>query len=316
MTEKRLKLAQELSQIGSWELDITNNKLWWSDEIYRLFDMQTHEFEATYESFLANIHPDDRDKVNKAYSQSIIDKKPYNITHRLKLKDGSIKFVIEICKTFYDKKGKPIKSIGTIQDITKLHLGEEKFKQLFENLGDAVYVTKIGGANKGQILEVNSAAILQTGYTREDLLNMNIIRDLQVSGTGDFSTEVWEEKLNKGETVTTTEKKKRKDGTEFWTEVIVTTIDNNGDSLSLSINHDITDRIISEGKINKLNEELEERVIKRTMELQKRASELETINKIMLEREMRVIEMKEEVNKLAKELGKNQPYPEIWKSNV
>lgn len=91
--------------------------------------MHPQEFEATYESFLDHIHPDDRDIVNKAYSQSLKAKKPYEITHRLKLKDGSIKYVTEKCKTFYDKKGKPIKSIGTVHDVTKLHLAEEKLKQ-------------------------------------------------------------------------------------------------------------------------------------------------------------------------------------------
>lgn len=315
MTIERLKLAQELSQIGSWELDIINNELWWSDEIYRLFDMQPQEFEATYESFLDHIHPEDRDMVNKAYSQSLIDKKPYRITHRLKLKDSTIKFVAEKCKTFYDQQGIPIKSIGTVQDITKLQLAEEKFKKLFDNLGDAVYVTKIGGANKGKILEVNSAAILQTGYTREELLNMNIIKDLHILGTGEMSTDEWREKLNKGEAVITTEMK-RKDRTNFWTEVIVTSIDYMGDRASLSINRDITERINSEDKIRRLNEELEERVRERTMELQKRTEELEIINNAMLDREMRVIEVKEEVNKLSKELGKDQPYPEIWKENV
>jgi len=119
---------------------------------------------------------------------------------------------------------------------------EGKFKSLFESLGDAVFVTKLGGVNKGRILEVNSAAIRQTGYSRNELLKINIIRDLYISGSGKINTEDWEKKLNKGEIVTTTEKKRRKDNTSYWTEVIVAPIEFNGEKASLSINHDITDR--------------------------------------------------------------------------
>lgn len=199
--------------------------------------------------------------VNKAYTNSLKTKKPYDIVHRLKLKDGTIKFVNEKCQTFFDKNGQPLSSVGTVQDITELKVAEDellrsekRFKALFEDLGDAVFVTKIGGENKGRILEVNSAAIKQTGYTRNELLNMNIINDIFISGSGEISTDEWEDKLNKGETVTTTEKKRRKDGTEFWTEVIVTSIDFKGERASLSINRDITERKKAEEKLKKSEE--------------------------------------------------------------
>lgn len=138
---------------------------------------------------------------------------------------------------------------GIIRDISERKKAEEeqrrseiRFKRLFDGLGDAVFVTRIAGKDKGQILEVNTAAISQTGYSREELLRMNIIKDLYVVNSGEISPEIWEEKLNKGETVTTTEKKKKKDGTDYWTEMIVTQIDFKGEKASLSINHDITNR--------------------------------------------------------------------------
>lgn len=124
-SETRLKEAQRIAKIGSWELDLITNTLYWSDEVYRLFDLKPQQFIATYEAFLDNIHPDDREIVNKAYTESLKNKTPYDITHRLQLKSGEIKFVHEFCKTYYDDTGNAVRSIGTVQDITELKQTED-----------------------------------------------------------------------------------------------------------------------------------------------------------------------------------------------
>lgn len=117
-SEERLKEAQQISQIGNWELDLVKGRLLWSDEIFRLFEIEPDKFQATYEGFLNAIHPEDRDAVNSAYTRSLQDRKPYEITHRLQMPDGRIKWVTERCNSFFDAEGKPIRSIGTVQDIT------------------------------------------------------------------------------------------------------------------------------------------------------------------------------------------------------
>ena len=116
--ELALKKAQKIAKLGNWELDIVKNQLYWSDEIYRMFDLKPQEFKATYEAFLDHIHPDDRDAVNEAYTNSLKTKQPYIITHRLKLPSGEIKYVSEQCNTEFDKNGNPLKSIGIVQDVT------------------------------------------------------------------------------------------------------------------------------------------------------------------------------------------------------
>lgn len=128
-SEARLNEAQRIAQIGSWELDLITNTLYWSDEIYRMFDLKPQQFSSTYEAFLDNIHPDDRAFVDKAYTESVKNKTPYDIAHRLPLKDGTLKFVNERCKTFYDDAGKAVRSIGTIQDITERKKAEERLKK-------------------------------------------------------------------------------------------------------------------------------------------------------------------------------------------
>jgi PAS domain S-box-containing protein len=145
-SEARLAEAQSLAYIGSWELDIASNTLTWSDEVYRIFGLRPQQFGATYEAFLENIHPDDREMVNKAYTESVKTKTPYSIVHRLLLKDGTVKYVNETGETFYDDEGKPIRSIGTVQDITErkqaeaaLLEAEEKYKKLIEAASDLIW---------------------------------------------------------------------------------------------------------------------------------------------------------------------------------
>ncbi len=119
-SEARLKEAQQIANLGHWELDLINNKLTWSDEIYKIFEEEQDKFIVTYQGFLNIVHPDDRELVNRVYNDSIKNKVPYDIVHRIKLKNNKIKYVNEKGKTEYDKFGKPIRSIGTILDITKL----------------------------------------------------------------------------------------------------------------------------------------------------------------------------------------------------
>lgn len=164
-----------------------------------------------------------------------------------KRKDGLI-IPMEINAVPIFENKKIIGFQGVLRDISErkkveqeLRVSEARFKSLYESLGDAVFVTKVGGKEIGKILEVNPAAVKQTGYSRTELLKMNIIEDLFIAGSADIDINEWEKKLKRGELVTVTEKKRRKDGTELWTKVNVTSIDYKGEQAALSINHDITE---------------------------------------------------------------------------
>lgn len=139
----RLDEAQRLAKIGSWELDLVTNQLVWSDEIFRIFEIDKDRFPATYEGFLNTVHPDDRDLVNSAYTESVKNRIPYDITHRLQMPDGRIKHVNERCETFYDAAGNPVRSIGTVQDVTARVIIEQQLAEareraeVFQNFAEA-----------------------------------------------------------------------------------------------------------------------------------------------------------------------------------
>ena len=119
-SEIKLKEAQSIAHIGHWELDLVNNSLYWSDEIYRIFGCEPQEFGATYEAFLSYVHPEDKNLVNDSYNNHLKTKEPYFVTHRILLSNGDVKYVNEKCKSEFDEKSKPLRSIGTISDITEM----------------------------------------------------------------------------------------------------------------------------------------------------------------------------------------------------
>ncbi|HLO14744.1 MAG TPA: PAS domain S-box protein, partial [Anaerolineales bacterium] len=138
-SEQRLRRAQEIAHLGSWELDLENNVLTWSDEVYRIFGFQPQEFGATYEAFLEAVHPDDRAAVDHAYSGSIQEgRDSYEIEHRIvKRSSGEARVVHEKCEHFRNETGKIIRSVGMVHDITERKLAEEALRQSEENFSKA-----------------------------------------------------------------------------------------------------------------------------------------------------------------------------------
>lgn len=126
---KKLRKAEKISKIGFWSLNLLDDQLYWSPEIFDIFEIDSKKFEPSYDSFLNTIHPDDRELVNNAYTKSLETKENYSIQHRLLMRDGSIKWVKEECETEFDKNANPLISIGIVTDITKeveyLHKIEE-----------------------------------------------------------------------------------------------------------------------------------------------------------------------------------------------
>ena len=136
-SQNRLNEAQRIANIGSWSLDPKTGILLWSDQIYAIFEIDPLSFNPSYEGFLNSIHPDDVDKVNKAFTASLENKTAYNIEHRLLMKDGNIKHVIERGETLYSQEGEAFLTQGTIQDITELKLIQQNLIEAKENAENA-----------------------------------------------------------------------------------------------------------------------------------------------------------------------------------
>ncbi len=200
-SEARLKKAQEISHLGSWELDLGGNRLSWSDEVYRIFGMQPQQFSATYEAFLEAVHPDDRVGVDAAYSGSLREgRDTYEIEHRvIRRSDGEIRFVHEKCEHVRGATGQIIRSVGMVQDITErikgeeaLRESEERFRIMADGSPVIIWVTDAEGENQF----VNRHYQEFFGVTREQVegcrWSMLIHPDDAPKYTGGFSRAVRE----------------------------------------------------------------------------------------------------------------------------
>ncbi|MDP1823463.1 MAG: PAS domain-containing protein [Archangium sp.] len=129
MAEKKdLEQAQRIAQLGHWTLELEDDSLTWSEEIFRIFEIDSTKFGATYEAFLARVHPEDRAEVDRAYRAHLESGAPYDLRHRLAFPDGRVKHVHERCETERDSRGKPLRSLGTVHDVTSAALTEQELR--------------------------------------------------------------------------------------------------------------------------------------------------------------------------------------------
>lgn len=116
-SEEDLNRAQAVGHIGSWRLNVKRNELMWSKENYRIFGIPEGT-PQTYETFLACVHPDDREEVDRLW-QAALHGTPYEITHRIVV-DGAIRWVVEKAELEFDTEGNLIGGFGITQDITDI----------------------------------------------------------------------------------------------------------------------------------------------------------------------------------------------------
>lgn len=284
-SEHSLAEAQRIAHLGNWELNLVSNALSWSDEIYRIFEIDKHKFGASYEAFLNAIHPDDRDMVNKAYTDSVTNKVPYDIVHRLQMPDGRIKYVNEKCETHYGDDAKPLRSIGTVHDITErkkieIELRElnTDFVTLLENSGDFIYFK-----DKDSRIRFCSQTLANiTGH--QNWREMIGKHDLEIF-PAETARIYYEEELpifQEGKAlINKTDPYYDDQGRPGWVNTNKWPVFGDDKKTVVGIfgiSRDITELKLAENKITELNRDLEQRVIERTAQLDAANKELEAFS--------------------------------------
>ena len=248
--QDRLKEAQKIGHFGSWELNLETGKLIWSDEIFHLFEIDQAKFSASYEAFLHGIHPDDRDRVNAAYNKSLQDKQPYQITHRLLMDDGRVKWVEERCSSNFDESGKPLRSVGTVQDVTEREelAVQARIAAVAFETQEAMLVTD----QHNRIIKVNAAFTQITGYEEAEVIGKN--PNILSSGRhdADFYRRMWVEIIERGrwsgEVLD-----KRKDGAVYPKWLTITAVSHRDEVTHyVAVFVDISDRKRAEEEIRNL----------------------------------------------------------------
>jgi diguanylate cyclase (GGDEF)-like protein/PAS domain S-box-containing protein len=129
-SQAKLKEAQRIAKIGSWELDHSDNSIHWSDEVYRIFEVSPQSFAVNYGSFKGLLPKEDAELLDREFAIHLEERAEYNIVHKIITPNGRTKYVQEHCETQYDKAGSPLLSLGTVQDITERKEAEERIAHL------------------------------------------------------------------------------------------------------------------------------------------------------------------------------------------
>jgi diguanylate cyclase (GGDEF)-like protein/PAS domain S-box-containing protein len=184
---ERLNEAQHFARMGSWSFDLIDQSLVWSDEVFCIFELDPSVVKASYEALMDRIHPEDRDRVNNAYMSSLSTQQPYEVTHRLVMDDGRIKWVHESGISEFDHQGKPLRSMGTVQDISERKIAEEEIERL------AFYDSLTRLPNRTLLIDRLNQARVLSGRSKQfcallliDLDHFKVLNDTLGHGIGDI----------------------------------------------------------------------------------------------------------------------------------
>lgn len=125
--DRRLSEAQKMAHIGNWDWNIITDKVYWSEEMYRIFGLDSQEFHPTYNSFFNYVHPDDLACLDNALRRALNGGRPGPVDYRIVMADGKQRTVHSQAEAIFNEKQIPVQIRGTVQDITEKKEAEEAF---------------------------------------------------------------------------------------------------------------------------------------------------------------------------------------------
>lgn len=251
-SQANLAAAQRITHFGSWEVELTdlrrlnNNKTSWSDEVYRIFGYEPGQFEVSINDFFGSVHPTERSTVRRAFLEAVSYRQNLNIEYRIVLPHGSVRIHHGQAEVLYEEKsGKPLKFIGTVQDVTERRQAEDKIRESKEWL-QAVFDASRDGIvieDDGKIVYTNKFFAQFFGHeTPEELFGQSILQLLPPDEAKRL-LEYGERRLL-GEQVSSLYQftGKRKDGTLVEVEGAVSTVVISGKKYVMTAVRDISER--------------------------------------------------------------------------
>ena len=164
-TQLKLIEAQRVGKIGNWDTDLVTGRLWWSEEVYRLFGVDRDTFTGTVQEFVDRIHPEDRARHTAARDAAVTRGRPMNMEYRIIRPDGQVAWMHDIAEMRRGGDGRPVWYGGVVQDITARKQAEAELvllRKAVARLNDIVLITEAGPEQK--TVFVNEAFERLTGF--------------------------------------------------------------------------------------------------------------------------------------------------------
>lgn len=172
-SERLLKEAQRVAQVGSWFFDFDKQRLWWSEEIFRILGLDPALASPSKATFLAVLHPEDLPELKRAFKRAIRTHTPYEIRFRLRFDDGMIKYVHQRCEFSRTAKGQVSGMVGTLQDVTMSALQEMAFQESedrFRTIADFTFDWEYWRGENKELLYISPSCQRISGYTQAEFI--------------------------------------------------------------------------------------------------------------------------------------------------
>jgi PAS domain S-box-containing protein len=144
-SERQLAEAQHMAHVGSWNWDLQSNALSWSDELYRIFGVDTQAFNPAYEEFVVEfVHAEDQALVRGIIESSLKTQEPFSFYNRILRPNGEERVIHTRGNVVGDEHGNPIRMFGTAQDVTERKRAEEALKDSQRRLEVAQRIAHVG----------------------------------------------------------------------------------------------------------------------------------------------------------------------------
>jgi signal transduction histidine kinase len=154
-SEAYLTEAQSISHTGCWARNPTSGALFWSQEEWRIFELDPKKTTLSYEIFLQMVHPEDRASLEETSTRAVREKRAYDIPFRIILPDGSIKHIHSVGKPFFDESGDVMEYIGVSMDVTERKRDETALQSAQAELARVARLTTIGELAASIAHEIN-----------------------------------------------------------------------------------------------------------------------------------------------------------------
>jgi PAS domain S-box-containing protein len=194
-SERHLAEAQRMAHIGNWEWNILTNKIYWSEEMFRIFGRSPQKLAPDHKEFLNYIYPDDRDSAKNAI-KGAINGEPYSIVYRIVLADGEERTIYKQSEVILDGENNPIRIKGIAQDITERKKSEEALANI-----ETARKQEIHHRIKNNLQVISSLLDLQAEQfkNRESIKNSEVLEAFRESQARVISMALIHEELYKGD---------------------------------------------------------------------------------------------------------------------
>lgn len=216
--QARLELAQEIGQLGDWELNLATGEMRWSQQVHRIFGLDRKTHRPSQEDFLSRVHPEDRGRFHEAGRRMSQAEEPAVADYRVVDARGQVRWLHSRAFVRRDERGQAVGSYGTVQDVTervlvqdRLAVSEQRYRGIVETATEGICILD----REQRITFVNRRTGEMLGYASGEMIGRPLQDFLDEEGRVEMGRDL--KKVLEGHAGKYNFRFLTKDGRDCWT---------------------------------------------------------------------------------------------------